>query len=610
MCGIHGFLTKRIGSEEGQKLIRSMVNSTIHRGPDYSSVQQIDNCYLGHNRLSIIDLTETGNQPMQYKQFTIVFNGEIYNYRELRSELIKKGYVFESESDTEVVLKGYEYWGSDLVSKFLGMWAFAIYDSHSKKLFCSRDRFGIKPFYYYVYGKDFYFASEIKSLKVTPFFSLQLNLNQVSKGLQLGWVGFKNETYFEQINSLEPGFSMYVTSEGNIQKKAYWEIQPGKNISDNNLDNFKSLFQDSLNLHMRSDVPVGATLSGGLDSSSIVCSLLDNQTALDLHTFSIYYQGTNSVDERPFINEIENKYPTKFHSHFYSPNTDEVVSDYHSIAEVMDVPLSGSSPISQFYVMKLVKESGIKVVLSGQGADDYMGGYLHGFYRFFADKFTSLEWMSLLKEFRLYKQFQEASWGKMSNVALKSLMCVFLSEKYLYRMEYEKYFPFVMNKNSFKSTLNLPDFSSNKLDNFHFALMNYSSLPTLLHYEDRNSMAHSVESRVPFLDHRLVELLFSSGASSKINQGYTKKILRDSMDGILPKAIQFRKDKKGFVTPGEVVWLRGGLSHLLEIDYNLLSFLDKRKVSTIIDDFKKGNNMNANLVWRITNLNYWMKNFN
>lgn len=608
MCGIHGFITQRIGSDEGQKLIRSMVNSTNHRGPDFSNVFQIDNCYLGHNRLSILDLSESGNQPMQYNHFTIVFNGEIYNYKELRNELIKNGYSFNSESDTEVVLKGYEYWGENMVSKFLGMWSFAIYNTISKELFCSRDRFGIKPFYYCVSGKEFYFASEIKSLKITPVFSKELNLNQVSKGLQLGWVGFKNETYFEHVNALEPGHSMVISSEGVLKKKAYWEIHTGKTHKEDSLQTFQELFQDSLGLHMRSDVPVGATLSGGLDSSSIVCSILEKELAKDLHTFSIYYQGTNAVDERPFIYEIEKKYPTKFHAHYYSPSPTEIASDFHSIAETMDVPLSGSSAISQYYVMKMVKEAGVKVVLSGQGADDYMGGYLHGFYRFFADKFTSLEWVSLSKEFSLYKQFQEASWGKMTNVALKSLMCVFLSEKYLYRMEYEKYLPFLMNKKSFTSTWNLPDFTSSKLDNFHFALMNYSSLPTLLHYEDRNSMAHSVESRVPFLDHRIVELLFASSSSSKINDGYTKKILRDSMDGILPKTIQYRKDKKGFVTPGEVVWLRGCLSHLLELDFDLMHFLNKEKTIAVIEDFKKGNNKFAKLVWRVACLNYWLKN--
>ena len=610
MCGIHGFITKRIGSDEGQKLIRTMVNSTNHRGPDYSSVHHIDHCYLGHNRLSIIDLSESGNQPMIYKQYSIVFNGEIYNYKELRSELKQCGYAFDSESDTEVILKGFEYWGENVVTKFLGMWSFAIYNSTTQTLFCSRDRFGIKPFYYISSGADFYFASEIKSLKVTPVFSSQLNLNQVSKGLQLGWVGFKNETYFEHVNALEPGHSLIVSCEGKVEKKNYWKIQPGKISTENNLQSFQQLFQNSLGLHMRSDVPVGATLSGGLDSSSIVCSILEQQTAKDLHTFSIYYQGTNAVDERPFIYEIEKKYPSKFHSHYYSPTSDEIASDFHSIVQTMDVPLSGSSPISQYYVMKLVKEAGVKVVLSGQGADDYMGGYLHGFYRFFADKFTSFEWGSLWKEFQLYKQFQEANWGKMTNVALKSLMCVFLSEKYLYRMEYERYLPFVMDKQCFSSTWNLPDFTSNKLDNFHFALMDYSSLPTLLHYEDRNSMAHSVESRVPFLDHRLVELLFSTNASSKIKDGYTKRILRDSMEGVLPKAIQYRKDKKGFVTPGEVVWLRGCMAHLLEIDFGLVSFLDKQKVTGVIQDFKKGNNSHANLVWRIANLNYWMKNMN
>ncbi|MBU3658840.1 MAG: asparagine synthase (glutamine-hydrolyzing) [Flavobacteriales bacterium] len=607
MCGIHGFVNNNISSQDGQKLIQLMTNSTLHRGPDYSSTDQKDNCYFGHNRLSILDLSESGNQPMFFQNYSIVFNGEIYNYKEIREELKQFGYEFVSDSDTEVILKGFDKWGSKVVNRFIGMWAFAIYNSTSKELFCSRDRFGIKPFYYIFDGSSLYFASEIKSLKKTPAFSNELNLNQISRGLQLGWMSYRDETYFTCVKSLEPGKNMFY-KESKIKFETYWQITSNTNKDLKITANFKSLFDETLALHMRSDVPVGASLSGGLDSSSIVCSIIEQNLSSDLHTFSIYYEGKNTVDERPFIFEIEKKYKDRYTSNYYSPATSEVAENFHEIAMMIDFPMSGSSCISHYSLMELVERDGIKVIISGQGADDYMGGYLHSYYRFFADKFTKLEWLELIKEFNLYRKYQEANFGALTQVALKSLLSVFLSEKYLYTVEFKNYMPFLMKKGISSTEIQFDNFKASRLDSFHQVLMNYSSLPTILHYEDRISMAKSVETRVPFLDHRLVEMMFNNQSDSKIKNGYTKPILRNAMQGIIPDKIQYRKDKKGFVTPGEVLWLRGCLEYLLEIDYELLHFLDKQKTKAVIEDFKKGNNKFAKLVWRVACLNYWLKN--
>jgi asparagine synthase (glutamine-hydrolysing) len=607
MCGIHGFINNKISSTDGHQLIQKMTYSTLHRGPDFSSTEQIDNCYFGHNRLSILDLSVSGNQPMYFEHYCIVFNGEIYNYKEIREELKSFGYSFVSDSDTEVILKGFDKWGSQVVNRFIGMWAFAIYDKVSKELFCSRDRFGIKPFYYIFDGNSLYFASEIKSLRKTPSFSNDLNLNQISRGLQLGWMVYRDETYFNCVKSLEPGKNM-VFSNSKLIFETYWKITPNTINDPNITSKFKSTFDETLALHMRSDVPVGASLSGGLDSSSIVCSIIEQNLNDNLHTFSIFYEGKNTVDERPFIFEIEEKYKGKYTPNYYSPSTSEVEADFHEIAMMIDFPMSGSSCISHYALMKLVDSDNIKVIISGQGADDYMGGYLHSYYRLFADKFTKFEWASLMKEFNLYRKYQEASFGTMTQVALKSLLSVFLTEKYLYTAEFKNYLPFIMKKGISSTELVFDEFKSTRLDSFHQVLMRYSSLPTILHYEDRISMAKSVETRVPFLDHRLVEMMFNNQSDAKIKDGYTKRVLRDSMQGIIPEKIQFRKDKKGFVTPGEVLWLRGCLSHLLEIDYNLMHFLNKEKTKSIIEDFKKGNNKFAKLVWRVACLNYWLKN--
>ena len=606
MCGIHGFITSNQHQDANNNLIRKMVASTNHRGPDYSGFENLHPVYFGHNRLSIIDLNPEANQPMNFGKYWIVFNGEIYNYKEIRQTLKEKGIVFSTASDTEVILKSYDFYGEKCVEKFIGMWAFSIYNNEDKSLFCSRDRFGIKPFYYLHHENNLYFSSEIKSLRTTPFFSSNLNLSQVNRGLQLGWIGYKNETYFSTIESLEPGHNLNF-KDNKLTISKYWSYPSEQKAIDANeaVQQFKELFENSLQLHVRSDVPIGATLSGGIDSSSIVSSLLKNNLSKNLETFSIYYDSTKGFDERPFIRTIENKYPQQFQLNYYSPNEQEIANDFDSIAHTMDFPLSGSSPISQYYVMKLAKEKGIKVILSGQGADDYMGGYMHSYYRLYAEWMKHFQFGKLSKGIHSFKKIHEASNSKLTNVLMKSTLSSFMSEDAIYKFEYKNYLPFLGNQQN--DWNKFENYASGKLNDFHFALMNYSSLPTLLHYEDRNSMAHSIESRVPFLDHRLVELLFQFPDNLKINNGWTKFALRQSMEGVLPKEIQWRTDKKGFVTPGEILWLRGSLSHLLEIDYAQLSFLDKTKTKKIIDEFKAGNNKLATLVWRIATLNHWMK---
>lgn len=607
MCGIHGFFTSNQNQDKNNRLIRNMVASTNHRGPDYSGIKNLHPVYFGHNRLSIIDLNPEANQPMNFGKYWIVFNGEIYNYKEIKTELIQKGIQFTTSSDTEVILKSFEFYGEKCVEKFIGMWAFSIFNCEKNSLFCSRDRFGIKPFYYIHHNQEFYFSSEIKSLKTTPEYSSNLNLSQVNRGLQLGWISYKNETYISKIQSLEPGHNLHFDGK-HLSISKYWSYPSKQSIisKSEGVEKFKELFDDTLKLHVRSDVSIGATLSGGIDSSSIVSSLLKNNLSSNLETFSIYYDSTLGFDERPFIKTIEQKYPNQFQLNYYSPNEKEIAQDFDTIAYSLDFPLSGSSPISQYYVMKLAKEKGIKVILSGQGADDYMGGYMHSYYRLYAEWMKHFQFGKLSKGIKDYKKIHEASNSKLTNVLLKSTLSSFLNEDAIYKFEYNNYLPFLGNQHNDWQAFE--KYSSSKLSEFHFALMNYSSLPTLLHYEDRNSMAHSIESRVPFLDHRLVELMFQFPDELKINNGWTKFALRQSMENVLPSEIQWRTDKKGFVTPGEILWLRGSLSHLLEIDYSQLSFLNKEKTKKIIDDFKKGNNKFATLVWRIATLNQWLKN--
>jgi asparagine synthase (glutamine-hydrolysing) len=491
------------------------------------------------------------------------------------------------------------------------MWAFSIWNNQTNELFCSRDRFGIKPFYYIFESNAFYFSSEIKSLRLSPRFTNDLNLSQVNKAIQMGWMYSNEETMFEKIVSLPAGHNL-VFKNGEIRLESYWNIDENRAICSSEeeyVSKFKSLFNESIDLHLRSDVPLGATLSGGIDSSSIVCNILKNKKVENLKTYSIFYTGQKGVDERPFVEDIQRLYPNQFETIYYSPSANTIKDQLHDITFHCDFPLLGSSPISQYFIMQRIKEDGIKVILSGQGADDYLGGYMHSFYRLFADQMKGFQVNTFVKDLLKYKSDQGYGFPKVVSTIGKSLLSVAMSEKYLYQLEQNHYYPKAL-KESVSKQLHLQKLqSSNKFNSFHEVLMKYSSLPSLLHYEDRNSMAASIESRVPFLDHRLVDLAFSMPSQTKIKNATTKWVLREAMSDVLPSTIRYRKDKKGFVTPGEVLWLRNDLKNLLEIDYQKLDFLDSTEISKSIHAFKHGDDSKASYVWRIANLNYWVKNF-
>ncbi len=606
MCGIAGFYDSKLMPDEAESLIQSMLVSIAHRGPDARAARHIGSLSLGHNRLSIIDLSAEGNQPMEYFGAVIVFNGEIYNYKEVRKELQLKGYNFQTESDTEVILAAYREYGEQCVEHFVGMWAFAIWDLKEEFLFCSRDRFGIKPFYYIHDNDRFYFGSEYRELKLSPLFSKDLNWSQVSRGLQLGWIGYQDETYFNKLKSL-PASCNLVFANGKATVRHYWDVSTQESSHGGfaeKCERFKDLFMDSIRLHMRSDVEVGACLSGGLDSSSIVSAVSKEFPDKVFKTFTIFYDGENEVDERPWVRRVLNAYPN-LSPHYLQPREGDIAAIFDHALNHAEVPMAGSSPLSQYFVMKLAKQEGIKVLLDGQGSDEFLAGYMHSFYRLIGGKMRNLNLFGAVNELNNHARTQEMNFHKKSDVLLKSLLTAGLSEKQLYTLEYRHYFPFLGPEQ--KVPFDFKHLEGSPLKKFLYHLMFTVSLPSLLHYEDRNSMAFSIESRVPFLDHRLVEFAFSLTDSDLINSGETKRILRNGLTDIIPHEIANRKDKKGFVTPGEIKWLRGPLNFLLESDFKRLNNLDLKVVKNLMREFKNGDNRNANLVWRIVVLDYWLK---
>ena len=604
MCGIAGFIDSKLSREIAQGTIDSMLESISHRGPDATSNWVEMPIVLGHNRLSIIDLSDDGVQPMHHFDSVIVFNGEIYNYLEIREVLIEKGYQFKTQSDTEVILAAYREYGSKCVDHFIGMWAFALWDKQTKKLFCSRDRFGIKPFYYILEGDRFYFGSEYKALKKSPLFSNELNLDQVSRGLQLGWVCYKDETYYSKLKAL-PAASNLFYNEGVVEVEQYWDIDFKKSTNlttEEKYNYFKELFLDSIKLHMRADVEVGGCLSGGIDSSAIASSVAKLFPEINFKTFTIYYEGKNEVDERPWVNEVlaHNKSLVDF---AYSPTENDLLNHYERAFHFADVPLAGSSPISQYFVMQLAKKQNIKVLLDGQGSDEYLAGYMHSFYRLIGGLLSGGKFIQAHQQFYSHSSLQGFSTSKKMDAAAKSALTIFKDENALYNYEFRNYFPQLSKNNS---KVSLKKLKTSRLNQFLFHLTFNTSLPSLLHYEDRNSMAFSIESRVPFLDHRLVELAFSLNDDDKFDFGVTKKVLRKAMSGIIPEKIQNRFDKKGFVTPGEVKWLRGPLNNLLSINFEKLPFIEKSTAMKLMSEFTSGENKNANLIWRLATLNHWI----
>lgn len=607
MCGIAGFIDSKQSTEGAEKTIAAMLESIAHRGPDARSTWVNMPVVLGHNRLSIIDLSEDGTQPMHYFDSAIVFNGEIYNYIEVRAELVKKGYSFKTQSDTEVILAAYREYGSKCVDHFVGMWAFALWDKLKGELFCSRDRFGIKPFYYILDGDRFYFGSEYKALKKSPVFSNDLNLDQVSRGLQLGWVCYEDETYYSKLKAL-PAATNLVYKDGEVLVDKYWDIDSTRKCNltiEEKYSEFRKLFLDSIKLHMRADVEVGGCLSGGLDSSAIAASVAKLFPEINFKTFTIYYEGKDEVDERPWVSEVlkENK---SLIDYTFSPTEKDLLDNYEKAFYHADVPMAGSSPISQYFVMQLASKHGIKVLLDGQGSDEYLAGYMHSFYRLIGGLLIKGKVLKAHTQFYSHAGIQDFSVIKKIDSAAKSILTIFKNENSLYNFEYKNYFPF-LSTNS-KQPISLKKFNSSRLNQFLYHLTFNTSLPSLLQYEDRNAMAFSIESRVPFLDHRLVEFAFSLNDDDKFSEGITKKILRKGLHDILPKKIMNRTDKKGFVTPGEIKWLRGPLKNLIDIKYDKLPFMDRQKTEDVMDGFNNGENKNANLVWRISTLSYWISN--
>jgi asparagine synthase (glutamine-hydrolysing) len=565
MCGIAGVLSLD-GSRVDLERLHQMTEVISHRGPDgeghwISSDGQVG---LGHRRLAILDLSERGAQPMHYLgRYTITLNGEIYNYIELREELKKKGYTFISGTDTEVLLAAYSEYGVSVLERLDGMFAFAIWDERDRTLFCARDRFGEKPlFYYCVPGKLFAFGSEIKSL-----FAFGAP-RQISNKMLFNYLAYdvvenphaKSETFFDDIAKLEAAHYVLIDSRGVVTKRRYWsvpEINLDQKISfENACERFRELFTQSVKRRLRSDVPVGTSLSGGLDSSSVLCTiskLLDG-SGHGQKTFSARFHDP-ALDEGDYMRLAAETAGAL--QYFAWPDARTLLDNIDDVFYHQEEPFGGASILAQWEVMKLANRENVTVLLDGQGADETLGGYVHYFVPLFKELYAT-DRAQFREEVKAYEDLHRRVFVSDARFRLEAtrpglLRLIgnarrkFSRPSYLehlhpdFAAEYKTEPPPFEQHNDLNETL-------------RHSTQGYG-LEKLLRFADRNSMAFSREVRLPFLNHDLVEFLFTLPASYKIGQGWTKRVLRNAMEPILPRRITWRVDKLGFDSPQEA-WLR------------------------------------------------------
>jgi asparagine synthase (glutamine-hydrolysing) len=614
MCGICGII--RFDNKPVQEApIRNMMRIMKHRGPDDEGVFLENNLGLGFVRLSIIDLTSAGHQPMlsNNERYVMVFNGEIFNYIELRKELEKKGIVFHTQTDSEVLLNAYIIWGEECMHRFNGMWAFVIYDRLEKKIFGARDRYGIKPFYYLNTSEYFAFASEIPPLLSLFNQKPKPDYQSIFDFLVFNRTDQTERTFFDEIKKLQHAHSVSFSAQSsifNLQSsiKKWYDLRERvasiKGFSDPK--EYLELFSSAIGLRLRSDVPLGVCLSGGLDSSSIVSVLLKDYNKRDLNTFSAVYGKGQAADETQYINEYK---PFLSNMFLITPSVETLQTDLACLIKAHAEPFPTTSPYAQFKVMELAKGK-VVVTLDGQGADEELAGYHYFFGFFFKD---------LLKQGRLGKLSTEMIqyiFKHHSLYGLKNFLFFLLpvkiktglrvKEKGYLNLEFvEKY----KNYNSIAGNLyNSGSLNDALIDHFEYKLEH------LLKWEDRNSMWFSIEARVPFLDYRLVEKTLATSGDMIIRNGITKHPLRQSMLGILPEKIRIRKDKIGFETPQDEWFRKPEWNKLISDILNSKSFarrgiINPELAKALHNDHIKGRRDSSKEMWKWVHLELWFREY-
>ncbi|MDC0917534.1 asparagine synthase (glutamine-hydrolyzing) [Candidatus Marinimicrobia bacterium] len=599
MCGISGIINQK-NSNVNKDDIVTINNLASHRGPDGEGYYHSNNLSFGHRRLAIIDLTNNGHQPMSYKNdYTITFNGEVYNYIELKEELKDCGYIFNSASDTEVVLASYAHWGEKCVERFNGQWSFAIHDKKKNIVFASRDRFGIKPFYYSVINDNFIFGSEIK--QVIHFKNQnKLNMKTLMDYLVIGFEEHSNETFFDGIYKLKQSHNLIYSLESHTFKEyRYYDIEKKENLSELSLDQsveeYYKKFSEAVKLRLRSDVEVGTCLSGGLDSSAIAAISSKEYKKNANMNFLAFHAKTSDKnrDESNYAREIADNFNIDLK--ILNMNNYSFIEKLDEIIYTQEEPFSSTSIFMQYFIMEEARKNGCKVLLDGQGGDETLLGYE----RYYPAYFRGLTLIDSFKEF-----FYSISNSKINFLRMIAYILYFsiskirlITLKFNHRKIKNEYYDLISKKLIIKNSNAYRD-----IFKLQYIEIYNTQLSRLLKYEDKNSMRNSVETRLPFIDYKVVEAALSFNPAFKINKGWTKYILRKSMDGILPKNVLWRRNKVGFEAP-QKTW----------IDLNTTYIMEQISQSKILKEIYKElnvDNFEHKMIWKLFCIAKWEKIYN
>lgn len=608
MCGITGIFNFNKDKHVDLNQLKSITDVLAHRGPDGEGFFSEDNIGLGHRRLSIIDV-EQGIQPMYSndENIVLVFNGEIYNYIELRNELKTLGYTFHTQSDTEVIIQAYKHWGIDFQNKLNGMWAMAIWDKKKQQLLLSRDRIGEKPLFFYKDNNTLVFASEIKSIKQ---FGVELIPRTELIQLYLFFCNIPDSnTFYKNIYQLKPGHCLIISTE-KVQERKYWDLP---NIDESNLnknanevyEKFQFLLQDSIRLRMRSDVPFGAFLSGGLDSSSVV-ALMSQFTQKPIQTFTIGFPN-NPYDESKLAELVAKKFNTKHTLQTVQPETFEKMVQL--CTHHFDEPFGDSSAIPTYFVSKFAAEN-VKMVLTGDGGDEVLSGY------------NSYLGLKLTQKFNSFPHFVRKSVPKIAQIALpfakgnirfklnkvqhfsQSASLPF-KERFMEKKPYAE-LSFIKTLTQNIDCIQIEDFLQDVLakiptqdDFYRLMYLNFKyDLPDdYLVKVDRMSMANSLETRTPFLDYRLIEFMISVDKNIKLQGLQRKSVLRNSVGKLLPKEL-LSAPKKGFGIPLYKWFTEDNTLSKITLNESK-KILDNKHINHIIENNKKGKADYGNFIWTL-----------
>lgn len=607
MCGIAGIVNFNNSAVESSS-IDNMMAAMKHRGPDDEGKFIENNIGLGFVRLSILDLSPSGHQPMfsNDNRYVIIFNGEVYNYLEIKEKL-KEKYKFNSNTDTEVVLNAYIEWGESCLDKFNGMFAFVIYDRLEQLLFGARDRFGIKPFYYHHNYNHFIFASDIPSILTNQNVNAIPNDEVIFNYLLTNRTNYSEQTFFNNIIKLKPGYKFKLHKTDLLLQQWYNIEDHIKTKGFDSETEYYTVFKKSIELQLRSDVPVGICLSGGLDSSAIA-SVLINDFKLDkLHSYSAIYNKGDVGDEQQFIELFKNK---GIEMHLTKPSATSLLEDIDKYVDALSEPVPGTSEYAEFKVMELAKQHST-VILNGQGADEVLGGY---------DYFYSAYLKELINKYKFNQFIKECYFLKKHNKLKKTLQYfAFFSipknwKTFVLLKRNNIFHPSYFNKYKREAKQIITKFYTfNDLKTFFKNHFKYKFEHHLL-WADKSGMHFSIETRFPFIDHELIEKTLSTPNSKILNHGWTKKILRDALYQKLDDKIRLRKDKVGFETP-EKEWLKEKtfqeyINNIINSNsFKNRAFFDSNKVKRLFEDHLSNKANHANTIWKTIHLELWLRKF-